>query len=492
MRVKTMFSPSFSTPFSGACGLFIFLLVIGSFAFDGDVQYLGTSDYYPSLKMEIDKARTSVVAAVYIFALYPERQDALTTHLAAALVAAKKRGCSVRIILDNGGNDGPLGEDGVNANNRSAYQYLSAFGLDMCFADVPTSTVMHGKAVVIDSNVVFVGSHNWSEAAFSKNVEMGVVVRSAEIAKKALMDIAKIPTMVMPARDSTVAARLPVRFLTDTTLFGRMVSESRENVFDIYLYCLKSSFRQPDSTFVLHYDSLIHYLGMDSLDVVRTRSLINIHLKILQDTFKLIARTLHKEKDADVRITPLAGDCMEIPAAYFKWGWNRHLDFPAKVMEMLSLYYSSTSHTRPKWSLRVKTIAAWHGISKFTVSAGVEQLRHKNLIDVGYSEYKGRSEDERHPNIYLPLPFYDPAVLTVKLANLEKKYGKEKTDRARGYAELVFKDCDPAAVETIIENENQYGIDKMAKAAKVIAAMVTHNPHRSLDYFLGIVRTPDR
>ena len=362
----------------------------------------------------------------------------------------------------------------------------------MCFADVPTSTVMHGKIIVIDSSVVFVGSQNWSEAAFSKNIEMGVVVRSAEVAKKALIDIARIPTMVVTGRDTTMAARLPVRFLTDTALWGRMVSGKQEAVFDIYLYCLKCSYCQPESSFVLHYDSLIRYLGVDSADVIRSRSLINIHLKILQDTFKLITRTLHVDKDADVRIMPLAGDCVEIPAPYFKWGWNRHLDFPGKVMEMLSLYYSSTSHTRPKWSLTVKTIAAWNGIGKFTVSAGIGQLRHKNLIDVGYSEYKGRSEDERHPNIYLPLAFYDPAVLAMKLALLEKKYGKEKTDRARGYAELVFKDCDAAAVETIIENENRFGIDKMAKAAKVIAAMVTHNPHRSLDYFLGIVRTPDR
>jgi hypothetical protein len=481
----------FSKQFFLSVFLLVFLLVAGSFAIDADVEYLGTSDYFATLKTEIDKAQTSIVAAVYMFTLFPERQDALTTHLAGALVAAKKRGCAVRIILDNGGNDGALDPSGVNANNRMAYQYLSSLGLDMCFADVPTSTVMHGKTIVIDSSVVFVGSQNWSEAAFSKNIEMGVVVRSAEVAKKALSDIARIPTMVVTARDSTVAARLPVRFLTDTTLFGRMVSESREAVFDVYLYCLKCSYNQPDSSFVLHYDSLIHYLGKDSTDVERTRSLINIHLKILQDTFKLITRTLHPHKDADVRVMPLAGDGLEIPAVYFTWGWNRQLDLSGKVMEMLSLYYSSTSHTRPKWSLTEKTIAAWNGIGKFTVSAGVGMLRHKNLIDVGYSEYKGRSEDERHPNIYLPLPFYDPAGLAVKLAGLEKKYGKEKTDRARRYAELVFRDCDAAAVETIIENENKFGIDKMEKAAKVIAAMIAHNPHRSLDYFLGIVRTPD-
>jgi len=373
MRVKI--KPSFSR----TC-LFIFLLAIGPFAFDADVEYLGTSDYFAVLKTEIDKAKTSVVAALYMFTLFPERPQALTTQLAASLVAAKKRGCAVRIILDNGGNDGALDPDGVNANNRMAYQYLSSLGLDMCFADVPTTTVMHGKTIVIDSSVVFVGSQNWSEAAFSKNIEMGVVVRSAEVAQKALIDIARIPTMTVTASDTTMAARLPVRFLTDTTLLGRMVSAKQEAVLDVYLYCLKSSFRQPDSAFVLHYDSLIHYLGMDSMDVIRSRSLINIHLKILQDTFKLIQRTLHVNKDADVRVTPLAGDYLEIPAAYFKWGWNRQLDYPGKVMEMLSLYYSSTSHTRPKWSLTVNTIAAWHGIGKFTVAAGVGQLRHKNLV----------------------------------------------------------------------------------------------------------------
>jgi PLD-like domain len=166
MCARTMFSPSFI----GTC-LFIFLPAIGSFAFDADVEYLGTSDYFAALTTEFDKAKTSVVATVYMFTLFPESQEALTTQLAEALAAAKERGCSVRIILDNGGNDGALdpGGDGVNANNRMAYQYLSSLGLDMCFADVPTSTVMHGKTVVIDSSVVFVGSHNWTKAAFSKN-----------------------------------------------------------------------------------------------------------------------------------------------------------------------------------------------------------------------------------------------------------------------------------------------------------------------------------
>jgi hypothetical protein len=119
MHVKIIFSFS-KIPFSRSC-LFIFLLAIGSFAFDADVEYLGTSDYFAALTTEIDKAKTSVVAAVYMFTLFPERPQALTTHLAASLVAAKKRGCSVRIILDNGGNDGELDPDGVNANNRMAY-----------------------------------------------------------------------------------------------------------------------------------------------------------------------------------------------------------------------------------------------------------------------------------------------------------------------------------------------------------------------------------
>ena len=74
------------------------------------------------------------------------------------------------------------------------------------------------------------------------------------------------------------------------------------------------------------------------------------------------------------------------------------------------------------------------------------------------------------------------------MSKLETKYGKEKTDRARKYAGMVFKDCDAIAVEKLIGLEEKYGMDKMEKAAKIISAIHVDNPRRSLEYFFGILK----
>jgi len=157
-------------------------------------------------------------------------------------------------------------------------------------------------------------------------------------------------------------------------------------------------------------------------------------------------------------------------------------------MEMLSLYYSSTSYSSPKWSLTVETIAAWHGFFKEFVWTGTQELRRKNLIDVEYFDWPENGQEQRKPNVYMPLPLYDPAALDLTWQKLESKHGKEKTDRARAYATLVLKDCDPIAVGKLIALEEHYGIDKMEKASKIIAALETFNRRRSLEYFIGIVR----
>lgn len=466
-------------------GIFIVLWCFQVFSSPADATYIPARDYFSTLTSEINKARSSVVVAVYLFALYPSRSDAQTTHLAASLIAAKKRGVAVRIVLDKGDISGTDGSDDVNANNRMAYEYLQSQGLDVSFADI--SADMHAKAVIIDSEVVIIGSANWSEAAFQRNTEASTFIRSREVAVAALKELGAIPTTAISDRD-TAAARLPVRFLKDTTLLNRMVSARDERIFDVYLYLLKLGFCRAESTLVMDYNPLIHYLALDSLPPKRSRAFINSTLEVLQDRFKLIERTTHIGADADIRLVDTAGEFLAVPSGYYKWEWNKQLDLPGKVMELLNLYYSSTSYSRPKWSLTVRIIAKWHGFNPEFVWMGTAELRRKNLIDVEYSPLPPGDKDERTPNVYMPLPLYDPSTLEATWRKLETKYGKDKTDRARRWAAVVYKDCDPIAVEKLIARENQYGIDKMEQASKIIAAMAASNPKRCLEYFFGIVK----
>jgi phosphatidylserine/phosphatidylglycerophosphate/cardiolipin synthase-like enzyme len=183
-------------------GIFLLLCSIQAFPSPADAVYIPARDYFSTLTSEINKARSSVIAAVYLFALYPDRSQAQTTKLADALCAAKKRGCTVRVVLDKG-ESSDAGD--VNANNRMAFEYLKVHGIDAYFADVPA--VMHAKAVILDSGTVIMGSANWSEAAFQKNTEAGGLIRSKEVAVAALDELGKIPTTTLQDQDTCTAFR---------------------------------------------------------------------------------------------------------------------------------------------------------------------------------------------------------------------------------------------------------------------------------------------
>jgi hypothetical protein len=455
-------------------------------AVTADAAYIPCREYFSTLTARINGARSSVVAAIYLFALYSDKSEAQTTQLADALAAARKRGCKVRVVLDKNDPTNASPASDVVASNHVAYEYLKAHDIDVYFADVPAT--MHAKAVIIDSATVIVGSANWSDAAFQKNTEAGALIQSREVALAALAELGGIKALAMQDHDTT-AARVPVKFLTDTTYLGRMVSGKGKQFFDVYLYLLSQFYLRPsDSMLVMDYKPLIHYLGMDSLTLRRSRGNIKVDLEKLQNRFKLIKMSTHYGKDAEIWLEPMAGDYVAVPSGYFKWNWYRELDLPGKVMELLSLYYSSISPDRPKWSLGIRAIAERHGIAHEFISRGTEELRRKNLLDVEHFELPRDSEDFRHPNVYMPLPLYDPAVLAAKWVGLEAKYGKEKTDRARKCAGLVFKDCDPVAVEVFIDLEKQYGIDRMEQASKIIMAMEADNPKRTFEFFKGIVK----
>jgi hypothetical protein len=157
-------------------------------------------------------------------------------------------------------------------------------------------------------------------------------------------------------------------------------------------------------------------------------------------------------------------------------------------MYVLSLYYSAVSLSTPQWSLAGETIAARHGLSRWFVTEGVTALRRANLLDVVYDNVPQNNDTlRRHANTYYPLLLYDPAGLDSAWQGLEKKYGKEKSNRARRCAVLVYKDCDFRAVEQFIGLEEKYGREKMERAKKIIAQKSPDNPRRTVGYFVNTV-----
>jgi hypothetical protein len=216
------------------------------------------------------------------------------------------------------------------------------------------------------------------------------------------------------------------------------------------------------------------------------RRQINKTLDKLQDRYTLVTVKTGFNADAQVTLADKAMDTafVSVPAGYWDLGWPLRLDFPAMIMYALNLYYSSTSLSRPQWSMAAETIARLHGLTRGFVIAGTTGLRRANLVDVVYDK---NDSGPRHSNIYTPLPLYDPGMLDAKFKGLEAKYGKEKTGRARACAELVYKDSDFNAVEKFILLEEKYGIPRIQQAYAIIAQKEPDNPKRCVGYFIGVV-----
>ena len=106
----------------------------------------------------IAAAEKSIQVAAYSFTSKP---------VAEALLAAHKRGVSVRVVADKRGNSGQY----------SAVTFLANQGLPVRLNG--KYAIHHHKFMVIDGRHVQTGSFNYSAAAVNKNAENVLVLRNA-------------------------------------------------------------------------------------------------------------------------------------------------------------------------------------------------------------------------------------------------------------------------------------------------------------------------
>ncbi|MCD6372856.1 MAG: phospholipase [Thermococcus sp.] len=135
------------------------------------VEVLLDREYYYRVLRAIENSRESVYVMVFSMKYDPGDSFDWANDLIKALVSARRRGVEVHVLL----------EDSIE-NNRAAYEYLRSNGVDVSF-DSPQTT-LHAKVVVVDGNLVFIGSHNWSESALYWNHEVSAEIHSRELAER--------------------------------------------------------------------------------------------------------------------------------------------------------------------------------------------------------------------------------------------------------------------------------------------------------------------
>ncbi|MCC6043173.1 MAG: phospholipase D-like domain-containing protein [Candidatus Verstraetearchaeota archaeon] len=142
------------------------------------VYVLTDRDYYHSLINDLRRANKSIYVAMYSMVYDPSDAFDWANDLIRELVNAKNRGVDVKVVIEFRTYHGYMND------NMEAYNYLSSSGVHVKL-DQEADTD-HLKLVVIDGEIVYVGSHNWSESALYYNREASVRIVSEEVAKRFL------------------------------------------------------------------------------------------------------------------------------------------------------------------------------------------------------------------------------------------------------------------------------------------------------------------
>ncbi|EKT1335109.1 phospholipase D family protein [Salmonella enterica] len=112
----------------------------------------------------IEDAQRNIDVAAYSFTSKP---------VATALVAAQKRGVSIRVVADKK----------ANSDKYTAVTFLANKGASVRLNG--QYAAMHHKFMVIDGDMVQTGSFNYTASAVSRNAENALLIRNApELAAK--------------------------------------------------------------------------------------------------------------------------------------------------------------------------------------------------------------------------------------------------------------------------------------------------------------------
>jgi len=139
----------------------------------------------PALKALIRQAKHEIVYEIDYYTMFGGLHD--------ELLAAAKRGVNVKLLTEERSySDGnPLYEPAREAVRAMSGSRIHGRILSLApYGKIFNRGMMHSKSMVVDGNLVFIGSNNISRSGLLYSRETGVIFRSATVAAK-LLDVFK-------------------------------------------------------------------------------------------------------------------------------------------------------------------------------------------------------------------------------------------------------------------------------------------------------------
>jgi phosphatidylserine/phosphatidylglycerophosphate/cardiolipin synthase-like enzyme len=114
----------------------------------------------------IGRAQQSIRIVVFDWRWYPNEPGSPVQKFNLAILAAKKRGVDVKVV----------------SNCDDVCKVLKGQGIDARHPITPK--LVHAKFMVIDGRISVIGSHNYTQNAFTMNHEVSCIIDDKEVATR--------------------------------------------------------------------------------------------------------------------------------------------------------------------------------------------------------------------------------------------------------------------------------------------------------------------
>ncbi|MBU4252947.1 MAG: hypothetical protein KKC39_03370 [Candidatus Omnitrophica bacterium] len=475
--------------------------VMGTQAF---VEDLSGDKYFPKVKEALANAKSSIYMMMYFVNFNEKLKNSSVNQLVDELINANKRGVKVKIILDQNINYNNLGKGSGawerEAKNDFLFLYLKKNGIEVYYDNV--FIITHSKVIIIDEEIVILGSANWTMSSLKRNWEGSCLIRSKELAKEFLKDFASI-SIDYEASILDEERKPPVLLnqylLRIPSLGPRMLTNNDESAFGVYVLLLRDFNGNAEGKIEVDYKVFSHELGYDEkLSYVSARDKIMRSLMRLEKEYKLICRIPRPGKGPCVILLDYPNqspyilsreEYFSIPDEYWKYGWNKKFSLQESYCYFIARFKTSgvKGHV---WRDHIIGLSKDFNVSRSTIGRGMQSLRKLNILEIDYSPYLPEEDfKRREASVFKLFRLYSPETLEKDKQRVSELYGKRRFEEAERYAKIVFKGNDIQVIEDIIKKIDEYGVKQVREAFKTVSVKSTANPKRSYKYVVGILQT---
>lgn len=378
-------------------------------------------DYAKALLEAIRGAREDINVIMYSFDFSWSREEEKTVEVLKELLRAQARGVRVRILLDS------WVEEDVSRNECSFYA-LRQGGVEVSYDSGTIAT--HNKLVIIDTEKVFLGSHNWTENALSSNHESSILIESKDLAQRFSRYIIKIYKEIPPPQKA-LKVKIPESFITkeDGALRDMFVHQA-SRAFKLYTLFLYETARQNSQEIKIDYEDWYRRSSRKPPSRIdNSRRIRNLHRTAVRDSIYYL------RKKGLVKFEPYKGvievldieddNYIHVPEEFWEYNWSGLLSTRATYFYFINLAEFKESSIKPFWFASQPMLSSKYFISDRALGLAAKELMRYNLIEIRHDiPDPGQAFWDRKANRYFINPLYNPEELEICWQELEKRHGE--------------------------------------------------------------------